>query len=157
MFWMFYDIAAPQKVYEDIVTGKSFEITEIGTPEGRNTGALLYRTSNLNLYEPVFGFNLENFHPQVENGSIWKISDGYYNMTDPTGFVYPELNNNKPFDRFRVEDKQILELFAKHLQPNWKIPVYQRILNWMSGLSFLSALIYLVFYAIIIRHNKPIT
>ena len=156
MFWMFYDIAAPQKVYEDIVTGKSFEITEIGTPEGRNTGALLYRTSNLNLYEPVFGFDLENFHPQVENGSIWKISDGYYNMTDPTGYVYPELNNNKPFDRFRVEDKQTLELFAKHLQPDWKIPVYQRILNWVSGLSFLSALIYLVFYGINFKRNKLI-
>ena len=157
MFWMFYDIAAPQKVYEDIRAGKSFDINEIGTPEGRNTGALLYRVSNLNLYEPVFGFDLENFHPQVENGSIWKITDGYYNMTDPTGFVYPELNNNKPFDRFRVEDKQTLELFAKHLQPDWNIPVYQRILNWVSGLSFLSALIYLVFYGINIKRNKLIT
>ncbi|MCJ7433001.1 MAG: hypothetical protein MUO77_05885 [Anaerolineales bacterium] len=154
MFWAFYDIAAPQKVYEEMRAGKSFEITEIGSPEGRNIGALLYRTSNLNLYEPVFGFDLENFHPQVENGSIWKISDGYYNMTDPTGFIYPELNNNKPFDRFRVEDKQTLELFAKHLQPDWKIPVYQRILNGISGLSFLSALMYIVFYSINCKRNK---
>ena len=157
MFWMFYDIAAPQKVYEEMRAGKSFEIAEIGSPEGRNTGALLYRTSNLNLYEPIFGFDLENFHPQVENGSIWKIKDGRYNMTDPTGYVYPELNNNKPFDRFRVEDKQALELFAKHLQPDWKIPVYQRILDWVSGLSFLSALLYPVLYYINFKRNKSTT
>ena len=144
MFWMFYDIAAPQKIYEELQTGKSFEITEIGNPEAKNTGALLYRTSNLNLYEPVFGFELENFHPQVKSGSIWKVSDGYYNMTDPTGYIYPELNNNKPFDRFRIEDTEKLELFAKHIQPDWKIPTYQRVLDWMSGIAFLTTLTYVI-------------
>jgi hypothetical protein len=142
MFWMFYDIAAPQKVYQEIRAGKSFEVTAIGTPDGKNTGALLYRTSNLNLYEPVFGFKLEYFHPQVKSGSIWNISNGYYNMTDPTGYIYPDLNNNKPFDRFRIEDKEALELFAKHIQPDWKIPTYQRVLDWMSGIAFLTALTY---------------
>jgi hypothetical protein len=142
MFWMFYDIAGPQRIYEQIKAGDSFEITKIGSPEGNNTGALLYRTSNLNLYEPVFGFDLENFHPQVENGSIWITSNGYYNMTDPTGYIYPDLNNNRPFDRFRIQDKETVELFARHIQPNWKIPTYQRILNWVSGIALLSTLLY---------------
>jgi hypothetical protein len=151
---MFYDIAAPQKVYEEIQAGKSFEITEIGTPKGKNIGALLYRTSNLNLYEPVFGFSLENFHPQVKPGSVWNISNGYYNMTDPTGFIYPELNHNQPFDRFRVEDKQNLELFVKHIQPYWKIPTYQRILDWVSGLTFIAAFAYVVLQLVFNRRNN---
>ena len=154
MFWMFYDIAGPQKIYEQIKAGDSFEITKIGRPEGNNTGALLYRTSNLNLYEPVFGFDLENFHPRVENGSIWNTSNGYYNMTDPTGYIYPELNNNSPFDRFRTEDKETLELFARHVQPNWKIPAYQRILNWVSGIAFLVTFLYVGVQLIFNRSHR---
>jgi hypothetical protein len=144
MFWMFYDIAGPQRIYDQIKAGDSFEITGIGSPEGNNTGALLSRTSNLNVYEPVFGFELEYFHPQVREGSIWNLSGGYYNMTDPTGYVYPELNNNQSFERFRVEDKATLELFVKHIQPNWKIPTFQHALNWVSGITFLSSLFYVV-------------
>ena len=154
MFWMFYDISDPQKVYEEMQAGDSFEITEIGSPEGNNTGALLYRTSNLNLYEPVFGFELEYFHPQVENGSIWNTSDSYYNMTDPTSLIYPDLNENRPFDRFRIEDKETLELFVKHIQPNWKIPTYQRVLNWISGITFVSALLYVIIQLIFKRRSN---
>jgi hypothetical protein len=152
---MFYDIAAPQKIYAEMQAGQSFEIKAIGTPEGKNTGALLYRTSNLNLYEPVFGFTLEYFHPKVKSGSIWNISDGYYNMTDPTGYIYPDLNHNKPFDRFRIGDKTSLELFAKHIQPNWNIPAYQRLLGWISSLTFLASLISIITQYIKSRQNKP--
>lgn len=154
MFRMFYDIAGPQRIYEEIKAGNSFEITEIGSPAGNNTGALLYRTSNLNLYEPVFGFELEYFHPQVKNGSIWSTSNGHYNMTDPTGYIYPDLNNNKAFDRFRIEDKQTLTLFVKHIQPDWKIPTYQIVLNWISGLTFVGALLYTVIQWILYKRNS---
>lgn len=141
---MIYDIAGPQRVYEEIQAGDSFEITGIGRPEGNNTGALLYRTSNLNLYEPVFGFELENFHPQVTEGSVWNDSDGFYNMTNPIGYVYPELNNSQPFERFRVEDRKTLELFVKHIQPEWKIPGYQKALDWISGIAFVATLAFLL-------------
>jgi hypothetical protein len=154
MLYMFYDISAPQKIYDELQAGKSFEITEIGTPEGKNTGALLYRTSNLNLYEPVFGFKLEYFHPEVKVGSVWDISNGYYNMTDPTSYVFPDLNHNKPFDRFRVEDRARLELFAKHIQPNWKIPAYQRALDWVSGIAFFTTILYITTQIIFSRQNR---
>ena len=143
MLWMFYDVRVPQGIFEEIRAGESFEITEIGTPPGHNTGALLYRTSNLNLYEPVFGFELENFHPRVQPGSIWSITDDRYNLTDPTGFVYPELNGNQPFDRFRKDDQETMQLFVKHLQPEWKIPAYQRMVNWISLTAMFITLIYL--------------
>jgi len=154
MYWMFYDIAQPQKIYNEIQAGKSFDITIIGAPPGKNTGALLYRTSNLNVYAPIFGFQYEYYHPQVKSGSIWDISDGYYNMTDPTGFVYPDLNHNKPFDRFRVADKTTMELFAKHIQPNWKIPTYQKVLDWVSGIAFFLALSYIAIQIGFNQRNK---
>jgi len=155
MYWAFYDVRPGEKIYSEIRKGDSFEVIGIGKPEGKNTGALLSRLSNLNLYEPIFGFQLENFRPQIIEGSIWEISGGYYNMTDPTGFVYPNINHNQPFDRFRVEDKQTLELFVKHIQPEWKIPTYQRVLDWVSGITFLGALIYILFQIMqITPHTK---
>ena len=146
-----YDIRFAQKIFEDINNEISMDIVAIGITKD-NTDALLSRTSNLNLYDPVFGYELEYFHPQIQNGSVWNVSDGKYNMTDPTSYVYPELNNNQLFDRFRVEDKQTLELFVKHIQPKWKIPLYQIILNWISGLSFLFAFLVVIFT--ILRKNE---
>ncbi|MEP7134904.1 MAG: hypothetical protein ABI904_08225 [Chloroflexota bacterium] len=151
--YRFYDITDGQKTYQQMQAGKSFEVTEIGKTRG-NSNALLDRVSNLNLYEPAFGYKLEDFHPQVEAGPIWKITNGYFNMTDPTGYVYPELNNNKPFDRFRVEDEEPLKLFVKHLQPDWKIPTYQRVLNWISGMTFLTTLIYVITQSALNNRNK---
>ena len=132
-------------VYEQIQAGETLDVTNIGL-QNNNTEALLSGSSNLHLYDPVFGYKLQTFHPEVTPGSIWNTSNGYFNMTDPTGFVYPEINGNRPFERFRVEDKDMLSLFARHIQPNWKIPTYQHILDWISGSTFLIALAYLLFH-----------
>ena len=67
-------------------------------------------------------------------------------MTDPTGYVYPEINGNRPFERFHVIDKNTLALFLKHIQPAWRIPFYQQLLDWVSSLGFFIATAYLVFY-----------
>lgn len=136
-----YDVRVAQQIYEKIQLNQTPAISAIGlTPD--NSAAMLSGISNLNLYEPIFGYHLENFHPQLEKASIWQLSGESYNMTDPTGYVYPELNHNQPFVRFQVKDKTIMELFAKHIQPAWQIPLYQRIFNWVSGLSFILTLGY---------------
>ena len=140
-----YNISTGQMVYEEIQAGETLDVTNIGL-QNDNTEALLSGSSNLHLYDPVFGYKLQTFHPEVTPGSIWNTSHGYFNMTDPTGFVYPEINGNRPFERFRVEDKDMLSLFARHIQPNWKIPAYQHVLDWISGSTFLIALAYLLFH-----------
>jgi hypothetical protein len=156
MFYTIYNVNKPQSIFEEMNAGQSFEITTVGSPPGKNTGALIYRESNLNLYEPVFGFKLENFHPQVKPGSVWEIIDGYYNLTDPTGYVYPALNHNKPFDRFRLEDKGTMELFVKHIQPAWKIPTYQLALDKLSLITLLLTASYLGWQIIIKKSTESL-
>ena len=114
-----------------------------------NTDALLLRQSNLQPYEPIFGYSLENFHPEIKPGSIWEQSDGYYNMTNPSGYVFPELNGTRPFERIPVSEKDKLEAFASHKhQPGWKIPLYQHILDWVSGFTVLAGMFALAFVGI---------
>jgi hypothetical protein len=145
LIYRLYDSRDGQKVFERMQSGSSLEMFAVGQAKD-NTDALLTGVTNLNLYEPVFGYRLEYFHPELHEGSIWDVSNGAYNLTDPTGYVYPEVNNNQPFSRFRVEDEKALELFVNHIQPKWKIPAYQIVANWVSGLLFLIAIIYLLYY-----------
>ena len=130
-----YNITESQEIYASILSGDSLEITGIGAEEN-NTQALSNHVSNLNLYEPIFGYMLENFHPEIKPGSIWDVSDGYYNMTNPAGYVFPEINGSRPFERIPVSEGDKLEAFANHRQPDWKIPLYQQVLDWVSGLAF---------------------
>jgi hypothetical protein len=142
-----YDTTDSIAIYDAIRSGDPFTITAIRA-EGNNTQALSSRTSNLHPYEPIFGYELEDFHPEVKPGSIWDISDGYYNMTNPSGYVYPEINGSRPFERIRVEDREKLERFSRHRQPNWKLPLYQQVLNWVSGATFVAASLMLGIYGI---------
>jgi hypothetical protein len=142
-----YDISDSITIYRAIQSGNIFEMTDVGYTAG-NTQALSQHTSNLKPYEPIFGYSLENFQPEVKPGSIWNISDGYYNMTNPTGYVFPEANGMRPFERFRVGDQEKLELFVRHAQPVWKMPIYQQVFDWISALTLVFVLIFLGSYAI---------
>jgi hypothetical protein len=136
-----YDITASQEIYNLIRTGNNLTVTGIVSGAG-NTDALILHQSNLQPYWPIFGYHLENFHPEIVPGSIWDVSNGYYNMTNPAGYVFPELNGTRLFERIPVGEKDQLEAFASHKQhPGWKIPIYQQVLDWVSGLTVLGAVI----------------
>ena len=131
-----YDITLSSSVFSEIRAGNIFKITDIGlSPD--NTQALATHTSNLRLYDPIFGYSLENFHPEAKPGSVWDISGGYYNMTDPTGYVFPEINASRPFARIPISPsgKDQLDAFVNHQIPDWKIPISQQILDWVSLIS----------------------
>ena len=142
-----YDITESQVVYNAIRSGDTLTITGIVSGVG-NTDALLLHESNLQPYDPIFGYSLENFRPEIHTGSIWDVSDGYYNMTNPSGYVFPEINGTRPFERIPLSEKAKLEAFASHKQPDWKIPFYQLILDWVSGLTFLASVFILVLHGI---------
>jgi hypothetical protein len=67
-------------------------------------------------------------------------------MTNPSGYVFPEINNTRPFERIPVSHQAELLAFTKHEQPGWKIPVYQQVLDWVSGLTFLVVVLVLLAY-----------
>jgi hypothetical protein len=143
-----YNITESQQVYAEIASGDPMIITGIAS-DISNTDAMLLHESNLQPYEPIFGYFLEAFHPEIHAGSVWDISGGYYNMTNPSGYVFPEINNTRPFERIPVSQQAELLAFTKHGQPDWKIPVYQQVLDWVSGLSFLVVVCVLLAYGVI--------
>jgi hypothetical protein len=140
-----YDITESFSIYKSIQSGKTMEISAINA-DLSNTQAIALHESNLNLYMPIFGYGLEAFHPEIVPGPIWAVTDGYYNMTNPSGYVFPEINGTRPFERVKVGDEKNLTLFLNHQKTLWKIPVYQQVFDWISGLTFWIVLAIFVVY-----------
>jgi hypothetical protein len=148
-----YDIVPSTNIYHSIMAGEKFEVTAISDAES-NTQAIQNGMSNLNLYEPIFGYYLENFHPEIKAGSIWDTSAGYFNMTNPSGYVFPDVNNTRPFEKIRVDDREKLAAFAKHNQSEWEIPLYQKVCNWISALTLVLVTLFMGAYSFRALQNR---
>jgi hypothetical protein len=133
-------------VYERARNGETFPIVNVGDVTDQTV--FERQTSNLHPYESLFGYTAKYFKPTVIAGPAREIRDGTFNMTDPTGLVYPEINDSSNWSRIPESERAQLEDFLAHRQPDWKIPVLQQITNWISLLS-LFANIGLLIYGLI--------
>ena len=102
----------------------------------KGVNAFRQNASSLTSFDPLFGYNMQNFKPLVHPGSVTDFSEGVYNMTNPTGFVYPEINGTSAFER--IADPAALQAFINRKQPaQWKIPVAQQLLDVLAVLTLL--------------------
>ena len=104
--------------------------------------------SNLASQDPMFGYHGEYFRPKAVVGPILAVNDGYYNLTNPAGYVFPEENNLQPFDLFREDQKPNLELFINHSQPMLAVSGWQKFADAVSLLTLVGSFVYLVFASI---------
>jgi hypothetical protein len=65
------------------------------------------------------------------------VQDSYFNMTDPTGLVYPQANGTHAFERIKVSDRANMQRFVNRLQPDWKLPISQHLSDWISLLALI--------------------
>ena len=95
--------------------------------------------SDLHPAETIFGYLMAQYKPQLHQGPVTDFSDGAYNMTDPTGFVYPQANGTSAFER--IKDPAVLEAFVERKQPGeWKLPVAQELLDVLAGVTLVIVL-----------------
>jgi len=75
---------------------------------------------------------LKGFRMALHAGSVDDINNGFYNMIDPTGYVYPEANHSSIYARIPAADKDKFLDFVNRRQPKWKLPVLQQVLDWTA-------------------------
>lgn len=110
---------------------------------------LVHGASQLFCYEPLFGYQLENFpikplHP----GPALEEKEGILNIKNPACYVWPDANNCEPGDHFTAVQKKAAEAFANHKPYPFKMSVIQRIANWLNGISLIAALFFLAIYVV---------
>ena len=135
------DLTIPLQTYDLIEQGRRYPIQNI--VDVTDDKVFKQNASNLNhLNDAIFGYYLENFHPETKLGSVFEISNGYYNMTNPASYVFPDENNLSTFERFRVDQRDALELFIHRKQPVWKMSFIQNASNVLNLIGVIIVLIY---------------
>jgi hypothetical protein len=74
----------------------------------------------------------------LHGGSVYDINNGYYNLIDPTGYLFPESNSSSRFERIPVSEKAQFLDFINRRQPDWKMPRRQQVLNWTSMIALIA-------------------
>lgn len=132
------------RMYSQIGLGNIYPVTKISDMGDEfvlsNGSSNLYRTD-----EAIFGYYREQYTPKVHEGSIFQISDGYFNMTNPASYVFPAENNISPYERFRADQLAELDRFVNRKPFDSKISASQHVANILS----LAALICLAIYAVV--------
>jgi hypothetical protein len=125
-----YDIRNLINVYENIQQGETYPVKYI-IADLTDLRVFQENASNLRISDMIFGYKLGKFKPQLHDGPVSDNADGSYNMTNPTGFVFPEINNTSAFGL--ITSAQELDAFTNRRQPEtWKIPMLQEILDWLA-------------------------
>jgi hypothetical protein len=70
-------------------------------------------------------------------GSVYDTGNGYFNIVNPTGYVFPEVNQSKMYERIPVIERAQFIDFINRRDPEWKLPVSQQILNWTALITLI--------------------
>jgi len=140
----FYDTRSMLETYYQIQSGQVFPVNKI-IPAMNDYEVFQAQASNtINHYDPLYGET--SFYPQVHEGSVFDIDNGYYNMSDPSGYVFPSENNSKLFSRIPVSDYKKLVDFINRRPSDWKLPFVQILLDWTAGITFLLLICAILIY-----------
>ncbi|HTX92830.1 MAG TPA: hypothetical protein VMC09_16590 [Anaerolineales bacterium] len=98
-------------------------------------------------YEPLFKSFDSQYLETLHAGPVSDITNGSYNLINPTGYVYPAANGTSPFARISASDQANFTKFINRRQTNWKLPLAQRVLDWISLILLIAELGLLLFFS----------
>ncbi len=118
----------------------------VAVPFKDRNNFIAYGISQLNCYDPIFGYGLEKF-PQKElrQGPVMQEISGKLNIKNPACYVYPEENNCSPGDHFTVGQKEYAKSFANYKGYPFKMSFLQKLANAVSIAAFLGSMLFIIF------------
>ena len=173
-----YNVEKANNFSMNISKNKKFEIfgpailmNQNNTPKivnNKNDMSFYNGFSPLTCYQPIFGYGLEKLNARkIIFGSKEVFSDNSYllysNKFDnkdnhfaffkPSCFLFPKANNCLPGDLFKVSEKEKLIKFTTYKKFDFKQNKLQIISNYISILTFISCLLYLIYSFVMFIYN----
>ncbi len=97
-----FDLAYVLGTYKEIQAGKTYPVTRI-IPEMNDYEVFEAGATNVGRhYDPLLAGH--SFQPKVHEGSVFEVTNGFYNLTDPTGYVFPSENHSELFSLIPVAE-----------------------------------------------------
>jgi hypothetical protein len=123
----------------------NIEETSLFTNPTQVNADFAFGISRLRCYEPMFGYRLEAFPIKtLHAGPVSDVTDGRLNLKNPACYVYPKVNACEPGDQFKVDEKVQAERFASHRPYQFKLPMRQVVLDYVSLIALLASLLLIV-------------
>jgi hypothetical protein len=136
---MLCDIRPMLATYDQIrYQGDTFPIENV-VP--RDDPWAVFQDNGVNMIDPYNTFFKDIYRhlvPVLHAGSVYDTSDGYFNIVDPTAYVFPEVNHSQVYERIPVTQKAQFLDFINRRQPNWKLPLIQQVLDWIALATLIS-------------------
>lgn len=136
-------------------------ITRIGTNfdnngrivlSGSRNDVMVNGGSELFCYEPVFGYFSENFPVKtMRAGSIGHITDGVFNLKNPSCYLFGEENDCSPGDHFSSIANDKVAKFINYQPFIFMQPVNQKIINYINLLSLLYVILFIILRPVFIK------
>lgn len=128
--------------YYSIKNGYSPMVNQI--LDVRDAEAIQNEASSLYPHDPMFGYGASNYKPEISVGPVEVVENGYFNINNASGFLYPELNNTRPFERIKVEEKEHFYDFIQRRQSAWKRPTSQYVADGISFIYLFATIVFLL-------------
>jgi hypothetical protein len=96
------------------------------------------------------------YRTAMHAGTVYDIDNGYYNIMDPTGYLFPESNGSFKYARIPTTEKAQFLDFINRRQPKWRLPRRQQVLDWTALITLIAELGILLAYLSVklIRFSK---
>jgi hypothetical protein len=117
-----------------------------------------------NLIDPYNTYfkGITTYRSTLHVGSVYDIDPstssgqalGFFNIINPTGYLFPEVNHSTMFERISVADEDQFLDFINRRQPNWKLPVVQQVLYKVSLIALIMIPCILLIYLV---HEKTVS
>ena len=154
------------------IMGPAVLMNEFNSPKKSNNknDMFFYSYSPIWCYQPIFGYGLEKLNVEkiafnskliLEDNSYLIYSDklneknGHLMFFNPSCFLYPKENNCLPGDTFKISEKEKLIKFTNYKKFEFRQNKFQIFSNYISVITFLGCLMYLIYYFLIfINHSR---
>ncbi|MBF0363224.1 MAG: hypothetical protein HQK49_19535 [Oligoflexia bacterium] len=105
----------------------------------------IYKYTSTICYAPIFGYRLEILPKmKVKTGSVFLEENGFLNINDPRCYLFPQENNCKAGDRFKLTELDIVKNFVNYKEIPFKMSIMQMIANIISPASIVLGLMILL-------------
>ena len=136
--WYYCDVRPLLDTYNKIrYEGATFPVENVVPDAGPGS---VFQENATNLIDPFnVQFNsFDGYRYELHAGSVYDIDNGYYNMIDPAGYLFPEVNDAAKFDRIPVAEKAQFLDFINRRQPKWNLPIEEQVLDWVASITLIA-------------------
>ncbi len=135
-----------QETYDAIrYKGETFPVKTVIPNAEPWTVFQLNASSTIDPYNTFFK-QLTGDQITLHAGSVYDVTGGYFNIINPTGYLFPNANHSKMFERIAVSDEATFQDFINRRQPGWKLPLYQEVFGWSSLITLIAEILFLVLF-----------